>query len=146
MSKPLPNPIVPGIYRTRCGGIANITATDPAAAVDDAFPVVGRHGVAVETWTPEGKFIGLERAHPFDLVEHLQLAPDTGGTVPIRGSTDYPARAEHYPKPLDRRTRCAMAALQGLLADSRCTGTPEQFVKDAVRYADALLAELEPKP
>jgi hypothetical protein len=138
---PLPNPIVPGIYRTRCGGVADITATDPAAVVDDAFPVVGRHGVAVETWTPDGRFIGLEQAHPFDLVERIPLYVASPSAI---------TRAENYPKPLDRRTRCAMAALQGLLADPKCTGAPEQFAKEAVRYADALLAELdkptEPKP
>lgn len=138
---PLPNPIVPGIYRTRCGGIANITATDPAAVVDDAFPVVGRHGVAVETWTPDGRFIGLEQAHPFDLVERIPLYVASPSAI---------TRAENYPTPIDRRTRCAMTALQGLLADPDRSGDAESYAAFAVRCADALLAELdkptEPKP
>lgn len=41
------------------------------------------------------------------------------------------------------REQFAMAALQGLLGNSRCIGSYEEIAEDAAKYADALLAELE---
>ncbi|MHB8372227.1 MAG: hypothetical protein ACYDBI_05910 [Thermoplasmataceae archaeon] len=42
-----------------------------------------------------------------------------------------------------RRERFAMAAMQGLLPDPECGLEPELLAKEAVLYADALIAELE---
>ena len=43
----------------------------------------------------------------------------------------------------DRRERIATAALQGLMADSSRRVTPNDYAKVAVRFADALIAELD---
>lgn len=43
----------------------------------------------------------------------------------------------------DRRERIATAALQGLLAYPETQGTVIDFAKMSVRYADALIAELD---
>jgi len=43
----------------------------------------------------------------------------------------------------DRRERIAMAAMQGLLSDPECGLEPELLAKEAVHYADALIAKLE---
>lgn len=42
-----------------------------------------------------------------------------------------------------RRERIATAALQGILADVKRNGNCEAYAKDAVQFADALIAELD---
>lgn len=43
----------------------------------------------------------------------------------------------------DRRERIATMALQGLLSDPEVGGDPDALAKEAILYADALIAELE---
>lgn len=49
-------------------------------------------------------------------------------------------------KQRERREKAAMAVLTGLLSDSNYSVTFEQAARDAVRQADALLAELDKEP
>jgi hypothetical protein len=42
-----------------------------------------------------------------------------------------------------RRERIATAALQGILADVKRNGDCEAYAKDAVQFADAMIAELD---
>lgn len=53
----------------------------------------------------------------------------------------YP-RAGHYHCGLTKREAFAMAAMQGSLSHPQQDGDPEHVVMWAVKYADALLAEL----
>lgn len=55
------------------------------------------------------------------------------------------AGTEHYERQwkADRRERIATAALQGLLAYPETQGTVIDFAQMSVRYADALIAELD---
>lgn len=43
----------------------------------------------------------------------------------------------------ERRERIATAALQGILLDPERRGSPKDFAKYALQYADALIAELD---
>lgn len=44
---------------------------------------------------------------------------------------------------LSRRDDFAKAALQGLLSDGATSGSYERFAKSALKFADALIAELD---
>lgn len=48
-------------------------------------------------------------------------------------------------EPIDKRFIAACHAMQGLLADSNCIGDEKSFANLSIRYADALIAELEKK-
>lgn len=43
----------------------------------------------------------------------------------------------------ERRERIAVAAMRGILSDPAMGGGYEDFAKESVRYADALIAELD---
>lgn len=43
----------------------------------------------------------------------------------------------------DRRERIATAALQGILSDPERRGSPKDFAKYALQYADALIEKLD---
>ena len=49
----------------------------------------------------------------------------------------------NMPKGLTKREAFAMAAMQGLLSDSDRGGSCEAYARDAIKFADALLKELD---
>jgi len=73
-----------------------------------------------------------EPAYPTKRVERVRIGETEGG---------YAIEAVHHG--LTKREYFAALAMQGLLADPEIVGKPEQYAKDAVTFADALLAELE---
>ena len=44
---------------------------------------------------------------------------------------------------LSKREKFSMAAMQGFISNSSLSGAPEECAEQSLRYADALLAELE---
>lgn len=90
----LPNPIVPGVYRIRCGDLVEVTHIDPAN--NERFPV---HGTDKDlgpcSWTAEGSFLPSRDADAMDLVAFVAVAVgDTHGESPSvpDGPTAEPAR------------------------------------------------------
>ena len=64
--------------------------------------------------------------------------------VKLIGPTEYPLIWDSTIRPPlhERRERIATAALQGLMASMHCM-FPGELARDAVDYADALIAELD---
>ena len=89
---------------------------------------------------PPGQWVGLacqSGVHSFAEMEayyHLMSSPYAPGKT-TRHSPD--------PPPVSRRERIATAALQGMLANPRCSWQSDQLMPDALLLADALIAELD---
>lgn len=47
-----------------------------------------------------------------------------------------------FPKPLTLREQAAIAAMQGIISNNRYNGSTNMVAETAVRYADALVNEL----
>ena len=103
------------------------TAAILAASAESEFKIA-----LVEAW-PTLAALLREAAEDWRPIES---APDDGRQVWTQGHPDYAAG-------LTKREYFAAQALAGLLAQSPCSASAEQFAQEAVRAADALIKALE---
>lgn len=91
MSKPLPNPIVPGTYLTRCGDEALVTEVSDNP-VERYYPVLGVHYGGFECWTTEGHYIAGDPGSAFDLVSLVSDEPPNQPTPGEHTRACFPPR------------------------------------------------------
>lgn len=100
---PLPNPIVPGVYRIRCGDLVEVTHIDPSLP---PYVVKGTDkDVGPCAWTADGRFLNGIGPNPLDLVAFVEPERPTASEVLASEPSDRTVRLPNPIVPGTYRTR-----------------------------------------
>ncbi len=75
--------------------------------------------------------------------EEVELIDDETAELELYKQWGYESPLQDYWQ--DVRERAAIAAMQGMLADPRRAGNPDEYAESAVSFADSLIKQLKKK-